>query len=238
MSDWLDMHALADGQLDGKAKSEAERAAGDDAHLKAEYEAVHSLKRVLSKVESADCSSAWSSCVRRLNDVDRAEKVTSFVGRYAWGLCSIFIVVILGAAVVNRMNPSRLAAGDLAYMASGLSPLGGSTSPQRVLEEFGAVKPLVAPERLTVLGAAKGFFNGSPAVRYDLQDGNGAMMLIITRGEGVIGCEQMESSCYQTSRVGNGYLVTWCDGGYTMALIGDRNPDALCSAADQLRTTR
>ena len=63
MSDYLDIHALADGQLSGAEKSAAEtRLSGCDASQR-EYQAVGILKDVLqSKCEPIECAETWSKC--------------------------------------------------------------------------------------------------------------------------------------------------------------------------------
>lgn len=237
MSDWLDAHAMADGQLDADAVSALEKKIAEDPAMAAEYKAVQELKQVLRKCEAAPAEDAWKACRARLAEVERSKKVESFVGRYAWGMCSVFLVLIVSAAMMNRSNPgTRLGAGDLAYMASGLSPISGaSQNTQRYLEEFGPVKPLITPERLTIRAVANGFVDGIPAVRWDLSDKAGDLTLIAIRAEGVEGCQKMATSNYRYTRIGSGVCLTWCGDSYTVALIGDRSPEELVLVADQIR---
>ncbi|HMS54063.1 MAG TPA: hypothetical protein PKA27_01560 [Fimbriimonadaceae bacterium] len=237
MSDRLDIHAYADGEL-GTNEFESRL---NDPTVQAELDSIRAVKSAVSKLESVNDKEAWQSCVSRLNEIDRAAKVNTFVGKYAWAICSVFFVFIFGAAILNRVQPNnRIGTGDLAYMASSLSPLAGSGgNTQRYLEQLGGTRPALNPEKLTVNGAAYAVINGRPVTRFDLMDAEGPLVLLVTRADELDGFEQKDpGECYRWSTVNGRRCLSWCEGGYAVALFGDRDANSLEGAAALIRSTR
>jgi anti-sigma factor RsiW len=111
----LDLHALADGELDkGEAKLLRE-ALRDDPQAQAEYEVILNFKEMVVQQsvrhEAEDC---WKACQVRMNEIDRSRRVESFVGRYAWAMCAVFFVLILGSRfMVNDVRGASARTADL-----------------------------------------------------------------------------------------------------------------------------
>ena len=119
MKDILQLHALADNQLDPNEAAQVQAALQKDPELMAEYHAVLSIKDCLqSKVSSVTCDETWRTCVGRLNEIDRTRRVEGFVGRYAWALCGVFFLFIVYGGISNRgkVGTASMETADLAHM--------------------------------------------------------------------------------------------------------------------------
>ncbi|MFN8220107.1 MAG: hypothetical protein U0S12_15640 [Fimbriimonadales bacterium] len=235
MNENLELHALADGALDADAQAQIAREVGESAELQRELSSIHAVKGALSKCESHDCAKLWKSCQARLDEVDRAKRVQNIVGRYAWALCSIFFVFIVGAAMLNRSKPSTVGANDLAYMASSVPLASGQSG--RYLEKLGSDAPNVTPDRIDILGSGEGFVNGYHVVAYDLRDDQGRMKLMMANVGEVTDCEST-MGCYKMFRMGDANAVVWYDNGWSVTLIGNRSREDLCKVAETIKGSR
>ncbi len=244
MSDYLDIHALADGQLSGAEKSAAEtRLRGCDASQR-EYQAVGILKDVLqSKCEPIECAETWSKCQVRLKEIERTKRVEGFVGRYAWGLCSIFLVAIVMAGSVNRLGGHGVRTGDVARMAGSMIPLGSprSQDPDDKRRWLSGVMdgPMpVQPDTLQVVDGAKGRVNGHQMVRLNLMDAQGPMTLfIVADTQRVEDAEHVNEQGIGICPLNGANAVGWADSNFGYILIGSRPFDSLVKIAQEVRAT-
>lgn len=236
MSDWIEMHALADGQLEGDAKARAEAAMASSPAMKAEYEAVLAVKNAVSKVDPATCVKTWEKCRARLDEFQKKEEVESFVGRYAWGLCSIIFVVMLAGALFNRMRPDQVRTGDVARVLSGFtsSMARGSANPGDEMANW-----IQSRDRntLTVLQSQPAWVNGFPGTIYQLQDRSGPLVYVTVRGvERVEGVEPMlDDQTYSVSKINGTNCLTWQSGSQANLLIAERSYEDLAKTAETLR---
>ena len=245
--DRLLMHALADQELSAEERKNAEDHLATCPGCRAEYEAVGSLKTVLKTCkEPADTDAVWSRCRKRLDEVDRSKTVEAFVTRYAWGFCSLFIVIILSASLFNHfLGRHSLQTADVAQMASGLIPIpmSGTASRngpevQRLLSTaMGDSAPVnLRPRVVEVLRAAHGFRDGHQVMRVDLRDADGLMTLfVISDAQAVDGLERLDSSPnYYVGRMGKVNCVAWSDRGSALLIRGDRPIPGLCALAEKI----
>src|SRR5687767_4015076 len=130
MSDWLDIHAHADDQLSDEEKARVNsRLQGCD-KSRAELAAIHAVKGALeARRDTVTCDETWQRCQRRLDELDKTARIESFVGRYAWALCGLFLALILGVGMLNRTSGS-FGADDVPRIAAGLTPFLSSPSSQ------------------------------------------------------------------------------------------------------------
>lgn len=241
MSDWLDIHAYADGQLDGDEKRSVEERLKTCEKSQAELRAVQGLKAVVQeKCPSMHCQETWERSRKRLDEIDRTKRAEFFVGKYAWGICAIFFVVIFSAAMFNRTMGGGLRTGDV--LASSLSSVGSPRSQapseqQKWLQGFLPEQRLSMPENnIRVLGGAVGQMDGKKIVRLNLEDGKGELALfIVSQVNHVDDMQQLQGhSMYSAGRVNNRNCLTWNDGGWAYLMIGERSIDELVHAADAM----
>jgi anti-sigma factor RsiW len=240
----LQTHALADGELSGEEKASAENHLAECPSCRAEYDALGALKSVLKgRLEPTECHDAWKRCSKRLDEVDRAKRVESFVTRHAWSFCSLFLVVILSAAMLNRtLGRNSVRAGDVAMMASGLAPMSTPVSQNPaemrrwVSDNVGDVPMNLQPQHLLVVGAGARTFQGHKMLRLVLRDGLGDFsLLIISNAESVDGFDRMDAGHeYQVGKIGNANCVAWTDGSCALLVVGDRPIANLCAVAEAI----
>lgn len=248
MNDWMQMHALADNELDEQAKAAATELVQKDPVCHAEYQAVQSLKSLLkTHCCSTPPPTLWNQTVKRLDAIDRTRKAESFVGRYAWALCGVFLVMIVGAATSNRLVAKRsVHAGDMAEMASSLSPLAlPSGSAPKVVHDFvsnvlrdAPVTP--EPVDLALRSVAEGTIDGFRVARLTFADQKGTVALIIVKNADEVHGVQDDHQTrgYQVGKLNNLHVVSWIEGGYALFVVGQRSADELCRVADALRAGR
>jgi anti-sigma factor RsiW len=241
MSDWLEIHALADGELTGEEQARVQERLGRCEKSQAEYAAVKNLKATLdSKCASVTCEETWQKCRKRMNELDKARRTENFVTKYAWGICSMFFVLILGAAMLNRTAGPGLRAMDVARMSAGMMTVPGPKSQnmpdkQRWVQETLQARVPVAETPLYVKSGAKGVTqDGRQVVRLDLLDDRGDLSLIVVeRAQKVDDFTRVQgNSNYLGGSINGMNCVTWSDGGSAFLLVGDRSLPELCSVAD------
>lgn len=235
MSDWIEMHALADGQLEGAAKAEAESKLEDPAH-RAEFEAVQNLKGTLqSHCKPIPNPSAWQKCRERLAEFDKRQTVEGFVTKYAWGLSTLFLAIILGAGLFNRaFHVEGLGTGDAARVLSGLASTRSTPSTSVDMSEW-----IVPPrgDELRLIRQAAGIFRGHPVAAAYFEDAKGPITAFsisgISRIEGVE--PLLDNPFYSVGKLNGVNCVTWSDGPNTLFLVGERSFEELGGIADRLR---
>src|SRR5688572_10010513 len=111
MSDWLEIHGFADEQMSDAEKASARQRVASDPACARELQAIQAVKDVLQTRRDAITSDeTWANCQRRLDELDKAHRIEGFVGRYAWGLCGLFLALIIGVGVLNRNGETMAAA--------------------------------------------------------------------------------------------------------------------------------
>ena len=123
MIDRNDLHACADGELTPDRQAELLSAIESNPATKAEYESICAVKRAL-KSSSSDptCEELWQRCRGRLDELDKSKRVESFVGKYAWGICGVFFLVIALGGVFNRSLAKSVRSADVAGYVTGWTP--------------------------------------------------------------------------------------------------------------------
>ncbi|CAN5430017.1 hypothetical protein BH11ARM1_BH11ARM1_17760 [soil metagenome] len=239
MIDPLELHAYADGQLSKQDEGRVRASLKQDAAAQAELDSILSLKKALHSVDAVECSAAWAKCVGRLDELDKANRTESFVGRYAWALCGVFFLCILGGGMFNRMSPgSQMQAADVARAAASLTPAAGprSQEPAEVahfLDDLvGKASKSLTPDRLQVVNGATGEVDGHRVSKLGLHDADGDLCLIIIND--VLDLSNLKQASDPNFRVGSLQgmnSVAWTENNVTMILAGNRPFDALVSAA-------
>ena len=236
MSDWMEMHALADGQLEGAAKAEAESKLRDPAN-RAEFEAVQNLKGVLqSKCEPVANPSLWQKCRERLDELEKRQTVEGFVTRHAWGLSTLFCAIILGAGLFNRaFHTEGIGTGDAARVLSGLAS--SRTSGQAPSIEM---KDWIVPPRgneLRLLRQTTGMLQGHPVAAAYFEDAKGPLTAFsifgVSRIEGVE--PMLDNPYYSVGKLNGVNCVTWSSGPNALFVVGERPFEELGAVADRLR---
>jgi hypothetical protein len=243
MNDWFEVHALLDDELPPQQRAQVQESIKASPECAAEWHAVRELKAVVNaKCVRPECEELWTRCCKRLNEIDNTKRVESFVGRYAWGICSVFMCFIVGAAMLNRTSGNSLRTGDVARVSSSLVPISaprsqGTDDKRRWLQDFLDKTMPVQPERITIISGATGFLpDGRKISRADLQDNGGRLgLIVVDSADHLEDAEQVDGhSQYFGGRFNNVNCIAWTDHGHAYFLVGDRARGALCQVADSL----
>lgn len=238
MTDLERMHALASGELDGDDKAQAERLCADDPACRAEHEWAALVRETVrtrcDAPKAEDQQECWSACQERLNAIDGTKRSEGFIGRFAWGLCGLFIVAIALAAGINRMGPpSQVSSQNMAGLVSGFS---GSLAPNAdsIGPESG-VMTYEMPPRFEVHEVRYGEPEGIPTFRYQLSDQGGNLTLFIIQGyAGIEGLEEAPSG-FHRGQINTANVVSWAGDDTTAVLMGPRSLPELELAAERIR---
>ncbi|MFQ3586159.1 MAG: hypothetical protein SNJ74_02380 [Fimbriimonadaceae bacterium] len=242
MNDWMELNALADGELSGEDKTRVEKKIRECEQTRADYELVVGLKGKLVSVSnptSQECARVWSACRVRLEQIDQRTKVEKFVTRYAWGLCGAFLVAIVGAAYTNRID-GGVRTGDVARVMAGLTP--GQRATATYGEDLQKWLSCVGPIEVDlggaqVLQAREGQLGGRSVAILDIigTEGRSTLVLIggITRFDGME--PMVEDSRFLLGRVGSRNCLAWKANNIGLMLIGDGEASELARTAEKIR---
>lgn len=224
MSDWTEqIHGLADGELEGLEAQQAEQRCSQDAKAKDEYEWAVQCKQLLSTKCSVELDySAKEGAYKRIGIINSREaRIEYWTGKYAWALCTVFILVLAGAFWFNRMSPSQDVSP--AFVASAFSSL---VPEQRVSNERGDVPVDVQNVPYRMVGFGRGEIEGREAARIDFRDGYGEFSLLVfwDAPNGVKGMAEgqtQDGMC--VGQLNDIPCVMWTEKGKTMILLGNRS---------------
>jgi len=194
-----------------------------------------------TRTETFECDETWSRCVGRLNELDRSSRIEGFVGRYAWGLCGAFALVIAVGGYWSRMaHTGVISSSDVPREAASMFPVPGVRSmsdfKQWVGQKLGFESPQIQDTRLNVACVYQGTLDGMPAVRLALQDSDGNADLTIVHGaQAVDGVRPLQDGQFSVGRVNGENLVTWTRDGSAMLLVSPRSMDQLVDLASEIR---
>jgi hypothetical protein len=244
MSDFIDIHALADGQLCDEERAKVAARLENCKVSKAEYDAVVSLKTVLKeKSPEHTCIRTWKNCTTRLDELEKKRKAESFVSRYAWAMCGTIFAIIVGAGLLNRNAGQEVAAGDVARMVAGISPFTRNASVDgqdmgNWIKDVSRGAPItVETGSLKVMRWAQGIDNGRPFTVLYCVDEKGPINLLIIKGaDRMSGFEPMVGNGpYWSGQIEMMNCLSWVDKDYAFILVADRPCEEMCKVAESIR---
>jgi hypothetical protein len=242
MNDWLEVHALLDEELSPEERTRVQDKVKTCKTSEAEWRAVRELKTIISEkcAHPADCDEVWLACTKRIKQLDRTKTAESFVGKYAWGLCGSFCVMILLAAGYSRMNGGNLRPSDLQSVDAGLipipSPRSQATSDLRTwLQDNLSQTMHPAQDQVTVERGAFGHLpDGRRVTEASLHDSTGALTLFVVEQANKVDDVEHVDTRYSGGTIGSKNCITWTDGGNAYLLAGERSLNELCQRADSI----
>ena len=231
------VNGLVDGEVSEAERIEAVRLIQAETHLSLEYSSIQALKRKLNEQPYMEVpTKGWADCQSRIRDIERSKTVERFVSKYAWGICGIVFVSIIGGSALNRMNLGhQFGTSDVPQAMSGLSadPSFSPNSFGTWLKSKLGSAPMERPASIKIIQGVSGEINNRPAVRLTLSDRTGFLSLFILSGSNAIRGVQpiIPGSSFSEGSVGDLNCVTWSDNGYDMMLVGPRSDHQLYSMA-------
>ncbi|MBI1757600.1 MAG: hypothetical protein HYR64_10905 [Fimbriimonas ginsengisoli] len=243
MIDPLKIHALADAEL---SKEDAEALAHEIAKCRRstlELETIQGLKLIVNKhCQPVACDDTWCKCRKRLDEIDRAQRVEGFVGRYAWGLCGTFLLaIVVGGLATRNGSAGMVRSGEVPRMVSGLAPLALirphtiDEARKFVAEKLGRSPVSLPDQRISILEGAYGSSDGRRLVRLHLRDSGGDALLVVVPGAvGVEGTQPLGSGEYCCGRINGTNCLVWNSNGCMLMLLGDRSTEDLHTLAGEV----
>lgn len=239
MSDWLDLHSLADGELNQKEANLVRAWISADNKAQAEYESIVVLKQTIrEKASEVEVEDLWLVCSNRINEIDRVGRVNGFVWKYGWGICGVFLaVIVVGGTLHRNTEDTGLIPSKVSSIKSSMVPIPGLRTLKQavnaVRSKFGEVVS-AGSEKVQLLNASEGYMNGLPAMKLDCADGLGKMSLYVMPASGIKGVRPMADSRFRQGTMPEGNFVCWNKGTTLLILSGDRTPEELRQVALQL----
>lgn len=243
MIDPLDIQALVDGELSQKeAESIRAQLAASQQDMN-EYHSILSLKQLLSKSEVYTCEVTWAKCQDRIIQIERVNRIDGFVGRYAWGLCGAFAMVILVGGYWTRIhNAGSISSEEVPRVAADMISIPGvsksvSSVKQWVTETLGRNAPVSLPEgAFQVTSVAKGTIDGLPAAKLGLHDSMGdADLLMVPGAQAVIGVRPLQDREFSVATVDGSSIVSWTRDGCALMMVSRRPVEDLVNLASKVR---
>ncbi len=250
MNEWIEeVHALADGELEGEAKERAIKLVETDERAAAEYQWASYLKQTVSaKCSNTGHDDAWKQCQARLDEIDAVSsdtRVESFVGRFGWAMASVLFLLILSAGWLNwGIGNNEISSSQFASLLSGEAPFeqidvdSAQGADKIVRDRVGARLPYVEPV-VQVLGVGHCEIDGNRVVRVDLLDNVGRLSLYIF--EDAESVESLEPIPHRTEYSGGQYngliIVSWTEDDHVLMVVAERNVDEMVSIADRMRAS-
>ena len=243
MSEWIDkVHALADNELAGDEHTEASEAVASNPNAAAEYQWAKLLKSELKdKLPVAQNDDLWKSCQARLDAIDKANRAESFVGKYAWAFCLVFLVGIFSAAYMNRTGNRRpLTNEHVAGLLNGLTPFSFS-EPQDAIQSIQkriGTAPAQLPQSTKMTSLAFGTVDGRQAAKVTYMDALGEIdMFVVSATDSIDGIDN-QARGYRLGHINDWEALSWSESGNLFLLVSKRDPEQLKAVADQIRNVR
>ncbi len=236
-------HAYVDGELSTQEKANCQALVEQSCECRSAVVSIESLKN-FTRTNAAEihCEKTWEHCCGRLHELERTTKADRFIARYAWGICGVLFISIIGGGMVNRMNGgSHVDSAAFMQNAASLGPSIAPSSKDRaqgdwVAEILGEARSVINANNIRVKGLEIGDIAGFPAKKLLLEDNAGTLSLLLTDVDlAVDGMEPVEgSNVYLHTGMGIGGCVRWRMNGRTFFLIGNRSTESLVAVAEKL----
>ncbi len=241
MTDYTILHALADGELSGPDKATAEELLRTDPIANAEFQATVAIKKTIaSKNQIHVDPKSWQAAVGRISELDKRKKAEGFVGKYAWGMCTIIFALILSTGLMRHFKGSPVGTGDIAQYAAALQPFSrdvkntGQDMRSWIRDVSYGAPIQIDPGFMTVHRYAQRIEENRSTTFLLCSDSIGPMTLIVVKGaNGISGAEQMaKQGNYLIGQIGNSNCICWSDSGFVITLFGNRPYEALAKVAE------
>lgn len=239
MSDFLEMHKLADGEATAAEVAALHAQLQEDPKLKTEYETVVLLKSTLQKhCVGVQDPELLKACKERIIAIDRPKRAERFVSRYALGFCGALAVLIVGAGLLQRglNHGGSLDANEVAAMSSALSPTAIGGNLNNWLRSKVGDAPVQAPSSLQWVGGFEGESKGKRFATLTFVDQAGPVtLMIVPQTSTISGLAESYDHRYRLGVLNGSNCVCWVDGEYALFLYGQRDTIQLQSIADRMR---
>jgi hypothetical protein len=240
----LNVHALADDQLDLKYKRDTIQLLSENQQSLAEYLSVVQLKEVLQKhCKPIKNDAVWQEISQNLRQNSQKQKTESKLRMLSLTLAASFVVSVAMVGINNlTKQQNTLNASEIPTIASSLAPMGqGGEGPSSQLKHwihgiFSNLHLQTNIDSLKVYSVDSGTLKGKRVVRFNLYDDKGPLKLIVVEGIQAIkgDGEIAQDSRFSYRELNHQNYVIGIKGSYAILLTGDRSKEDLKEIAGQL----
>lgn len=242
MIDRVLLNAYVDGELTADERRVVEAALAESEALQREVASIRSLKSyVAAQVQPITCPETWRRSVGRLDEIDRARKIESFVGRNSWALCgAVALILVAGGLFSERPGHRESRSAAFAQASAGfLSPGAARRTQDEVIDR--ALRGMIDQTRTAMLQGPlvreDGVYQGpnGPFARFSILDKGAEITMVITSA--LLDMNQLEvipgEPGYFIAKTNGENLVVWRAGNASMFLSGDVDHAVLVAFAKQ-----
>lgn len=247
MIDREDLHSYLDGELSAAEEHEVKEILDKDPSSVAEFHSMQRVKDLLrTRTEPVEYEALWKSCQERLDEVDKSKRVESFVGRYSWGICALFFMVIAVGGYFNRVNGKSVRPNEIAGYVAGVTaiPLSPTESQEKLDPR---VKDAVGealrskPEQMRLLSVSRSDVPGHRVGYVQLGDSFGVVtVMVMPDVQRVEGGWQFEGDeRFMCGKVDGMNALFWKDEkGVICLIMGQRSYGELRTMVESMQATR
>ncbi len=236
-----ELNALADGHLTKAKAEEIQKLVQANPQLTIHYASIVNIKLAVSQLPKEAQPELMIQVKSRLAEIDRVKKADQFVSRYAWGLCGIVLLTIVGAGAYTRLHGNSVGLSDVPGYSAGLVSPTLDNAPQGIaswLKRLIVGSPAQQSAPLRVLKEDVGSMGGVPAARVILGNPSDPYTLFIVNSsnpiQGVHPIDGTAQSHYWVGNVGPCNCLNWRQGGYQLVLVGKHSESDLESIANSI----
>jgi len=234
----IDLHGFVDGELSPSRFAEVQAALLESKEAAGEAEEIRQIKLLLqSRIEQPESADSWKACIRRLNEIDKARRVESLVGRFAPVLCGVLILCIFFAGLAARRSGiSSRGNLNLAQIVGSMTTVNKPDQGQW-LENLIKQSRLSTPDHLEIRSVREGVIGGLPSRLFSARDADGDLAILLIPQ--VVQFEGMTQATNQTNlllgRLGTMNCVSRTEGDNTVVVIADRTYENLVAVLSEVK---
>jgi len=234
--DPIEVHAYVDGELPAGQLAEVKASIDSSPETIREVEAIRGLKTMLrERIETPEIGSSWKSCVKRLDEIDKAQKVERAVNRWAPAICSVLFLGIIGAGLMTRYThwkPSADSPSVARFLGFSANPTQSIDHQERMLKQSFSSTPV----HMQVRGVSDYVIDGTPVRRFDVRDASGNLQILLVHEH--IDFEGMRTLpdhlSVRVGIVGTTNCAARIDGNDTIVVIANRSYKDLAEVLNQV----
>jgi len=248
MIDPMDLHAFVDGELSPEQASSVRMSLEGSPHAAREVEAIRNLKGLLGqKTESISSQESWQSCVKRLDELDRAKegakakRIESVVGRFAPVMCVALLACILAVGRYSSSGNKGIVTGQsFSETVGGFSQIHPPKSAENIERwEHNLIKESFrsTPENLTIRPVRRGVVNDLLVMEFSARDPIGDLKIFLIQGPLTLeGTQPMAGQPdLKVGTLKGMNCIVRGDGQSTTIIVADRSAEDLAKVAAQLK---
>lgn len=240
-----DYHAFVDGELNSNERVNVQLDVANSPQGQREVEAISNLKALLlHKALKPKSEQAWTLCVKRLDELDKAKRVETIVGRFAPALCGVFFLAIVVGGMLSRHQGARpnwsplTPPNESGWITKKTHPKSqADVAKIHWLDQLIKQSKVSTPDKLVILHVYKGVMEGELWSRVVARDSKGDIDILVVPNH--IQFEGLNSMAghpgYFVGRLGRANCITRRDDTFSIVVTANRAYDELADVMSYIK---